>query len=217
MKGRSLIILAFTVLILFASQFYAVFQNELIYLETNQKFITNVRGQSLDLVGISAKRSSLGLVESMRLMALKAKIYQNAYNYGEYSEIATQMVYRQYDELLKLRPSWPYYWLGKLNIASAEGLIRYSDLEKVITMGGYESSLYASIANIVFNNWQNFDTKELDVLMTYLLRSLPDRFFGVFEYAKSSKRVYEICDFAYEKTGQIPRSCQYSYWQSLQK
>jgi len=209
--------LTLTVLLLLASQFYAVLENEFIYLETNQKFISKARSQSLDLVEVAAIKSSLGLIDSMRLMALKAKIYQNAYNHGEYSEIATQMVYRQYDELLKLRPSWPYYWLGKLNIASTEGLIRYSDLEKVIIVGGYESSLYASIANIVFNNWQNFDAKELDVLMTYLLRSLPHRFSGVFEFAKSSKRVYEICDFAYEKTNQIPRSCKYSYWQPLQK
>ena len=121
----------------------------------------------------------------------------------------------EYLGLLSTRPSWPYYFSGMLQAEAIQSNNFSNNFDNAIKYGAYEKQVVFSIAESLFYNWDNLNKESKVIALNYL--SNQSEFIKSLVIGISAKfaRVYEFCDFLYDKTHVQSATCKNNYWQPL--
>ena len=121
----------------------------------------------------------------------------------------------EYLGLLSTRPSWPYYFSGMLQAEAIQTNNFSYIFDNAIRYGPHEKQVVSSIAESLFYNWDNLNKESKVIALNYL--SNQSEFIKSLAIGISAKfaRVYEFCDFLYDKTHVQSATCKINYWQPL--
>jgi hypothetical protein len=122
-----------------------------------------------------------------------------------------------YQILLSTKPTWPYYYSGLAQIDLTDKLFRQENVNKAVHYGVHERKVMQSLAEVLFYNWDNIEEDEKNILLEYLSNQKLRSIAQVVNISAKFSRVYEYCDFLYEKKRVEYAPCKRQYWQPLSK
>lgn len=122
-----------------------------------------------------------------------------------------------YQALLDGRPSWPYYYSGLLQIDNLLNEINGDNIDNAIKFGVHEALVAESLAEILFYKWDLLGLTIKNDMLAYLMDQSESRASGIINISAKFSRIYEYCDFIYEKKHVEYAACKGHYWQPLMK
>ena len=120
-----------------------------------------------------------------------------------------------YKTLLSRRPSWPYYYSGLSLLGLVDKNLDIKSIEKSLEYGKHENKVVKSMAQLLFSQWEVIDDGLKKSLLEVLSEQNINILNSVVNVSSRLSRVYEFCDYLYEKYKIENRSCKSNYWQPL--
>ncbi len=120
-----------------------------------------------------------------------------------------------YGGLLEGKPSWPYYFSGIVQLSLVNGSLDIGRIESAVKYGQYEKKVIKSLAEVLFYHWDNLNNAERDSLLNYLSDQTEATIAQVVLISAKFARIYEYCDFLYDKKHVEYAACKRQYWQPL--
>lgn len=214
-QAYSIIVLLFAASCLFA---YSMLWSSSLRLENNkslfnaQYYKNKGNNTSLDLKQPDLKKSWLynrffqnpAEIE----LYLRAELFSNEYNN---SEKLTEL----YQFLLSTKPTWPYYYSGLAQVDLADDVFSLVNVDKAMQYGVHERKVVKSLAEILFYDWDEIDELSRIAVLNYLSSQKSWSIAQVVYISARFSRVYEYCDFLYEKKRVEYAPCKQQYWQPL--
>ena len=139
---------------------------------------------------------------------LRAELFSNNF---DNPEKLTQL----YQFLLSTKPSWPYYYSGLAQVDLSDDAFSQKNVDKAMQYGVYERKVVKSIAEILFHDWDKVDELSKIKVLNYLSNQKAWTIAEVVNISARFSRVYEYCDFLYEKKRVEYAPCKQQYWQPL--
>ena len=122
-----------------------------------------------------------------------------------------------YGGLLDIKPTWPYYFSGIVQLSMVDGSLDKGLIESAIKYGSYEKKVIKSLAEVLFYHWDNLTNEERNRLLNYLSNQTEATISQVVLISANFARIYEYCDFLYDKKHVEYAACKRQYWQPLSK
>ncbi len=120
-----------------------------------------------------------------------------------------------YFSLLKIRPSWPYYFSGLAQIEK----IKQNDfnplVNKAIMLAPFERKVVMSVSQLLFSNWEGIDSVMKKKMLVYLSSQDEVVIEKLIGSALMFARLFEFCDYLYEINQVEYRTCKREFWQPL--
>ncbi len=135
-----------------------------------------------------------------------------------YQNISRQNVVKLkvlYNMLIQSRPTWSYYYSGLVQLSMIDRSLEIRQLELAMKYGKHERKVIKSLAEILFYNWNRLDNKQRNELLEYLSEQTDSSIAGVVNISAKFARIYEYCDFIYDKKQVEYAACKNQYWQPL--
>jgi hypothetical protein len=120
-----------------------------------------------------------------------------------------------YQILLSTKPTWPYYYSGLAQVDLTDNLFRQENVNKAVLYGVHERTVIKSLAEVLFYHWDKINEEEKNKLLDYLSNQKSWSIAEVVKVSAKFSRVYEYCDFLYEKKQVEYAPCKKQYWQPL--
>lgn len=120
-----------------------------------------------------------------------------------------------YQRLLKTRPTWPYYYSGLVQINQFSGQINHSDIVRSIKYGMYERQVVYSLAEILFYGWKDIEKNDRLTILGYLIGQQESVISRTINISAKFAKIYQYCDFIFEKKHVEYAACKRNYWQPL--
>lgn len=120
-----------------------------------------------------------------------------------------------YKRLLKTRPSWPYYFSGLAQVNQLSDFYNSSDINAAIQYGKYERKVALSFAEILFYGWDGVKKKDQLLILNYLIGQQESTISRSINISAKFAKIYQYCDFIYEKKHVEYAACKQNYWQPL--
>ncbi len=120
-----------------------------------------------------------------------------------------------YFSLLKIRPSWPYYYSGLAQIKKIEQNDFNPSANKAIMLAPFERKVVLSVSQLLFSNWESIDSVMKKKMLVYLSSQndvVIERLVGS---ALMFARLFEFCDYLYENNRVEYQTCKREFWQPL--
>ncbi len=120
-----------------------------------------------------------------------------------------------YLNLLKIRPTWPYYYSGLAQIKKIEQNDFNPSVKKAIMLAPFERKVIESISQLLFSNWESIDSVMKKKMLVYLSGqddAMIERLVGT---ALRFARLFEFCDYLYEAKLTEYKACKREFWQPL--
>ncbi|MCF6319217.1 MAG: hypothetical protein L3J83_08065 [Proteobacteria bacterium] len=139
-------------------------------------------------------------------------------DYQELSSKNISELIEMYNLLIKIRPTWAYYFSGKAQLAMVAMVDQPFDgeqLKAAVKYGKHERKVVESLAEVLFYNWNKLQKKEKNELLTYLSDQTDSSIARVVNISAKFARIYEYCDFLYDKKRVEYAACKNQYWQPL--
>ena len=124
---------------------------------------------------------------------------------------------RMYRLLQEGRPSWPYYYSGLSQIDNLLRETNNENLKLAISFGSHESLVVESMAEILFYKWDLLDKKMKNDMLGYLIKQSDIMKGRIVNISAKYSRIYEYCDYIYDKKHVEYAACKGHYWQPLMK
>ncbi len=122
-----------------------------------------------------------------------------------------------YQKLLKVRPTWPYYYSGLSQLAMLYGEVDESSLKVSSQYGYHEVKVVKSNAEVLFNSWNKLQKNTREQLLSQLTNQNVSLITSVVNISAKFAKIYHICDFIYEKKQVEYPACKDQYWQPLKR
>jgi hypothetical protein len=121
-----------------------------------------------------------------------------------------------YRKMLETRPSWPYLYSGLAQL----DLIEKQEINKqliadTLKYGPYELKVVKSMSEILFYNWDNLEEELKKQLLNFLSKQNDALNSRIIDISAKFARIYEYCDFLYDKKHVEYAACKRHYWQPL--
>ncbi len=120
-----------------------------------------------------------------------------------------------YQRLLKTRPSWPYYYSGLAQVDSLSGQLKQSDVAGSIKYGKHERQVVYSLAEVLFYGWNKIDEMDRKVVLDYLIGQQEVVISRTIAISVKFAKIYQYCDYIFEKKHVEYAACKRNYWQPL--
>jgi len=120
-----------------------------------------------------------------------------------------------YKRLLKTRPSWPYYFSGLAQVNHMSGQFDSNIINSIIHYGKYERKVVLSLAEILFHNWERIENKYRELILSHISEQQDYIISQTVNISSKFAKIYEYCDFIYEKKHVEYAACKQNYWQPL--
>ena len=120
-----------------------------------------------------------------------------------------------YAELLEGKPTWPYYFSGILQLSMVDSSSDINLIESAVKYGPHEKKVIISLAEVLFYHWDNLNKVQRDSLLNYLSNQSEATIAKVVMISAKFARIYEYCDFLYDKKQVEYAACKRQYWQPL--
>lgn len=120
-----------------------------------------------------------------------------------------------YENLLKIRPSWPYYFSGIAQIKKNEKNDFIPSLKKAIMLAPFERKVALSVSQLLFSNWDSVNSADKRYVLRYLAKQNDVMLNAIVESALRFARMFEFCDFLYEQNQKENSVCLREYWRPL--
>ncbi len=120
-----------------------------------------------------------------------------------------------YFSLLKIRPSWPYYYSGLAQIKKIEQNDFTPSVNKAIMLAPFERKVVLNVSQLLFSTWESIDSVMKKKMLVYLSSQddvVIERLVGS---ALMFARLFEFCDYLYENKRVEYRTCQREFWRPL--
>ena len=120
-----------------------------------------------------------------------------------------------YLSLLKIRPSWPYYYSGLAQIKKIEQNDFNPSVNKAIMLAPFERKVVESISQLLFSGWESIDSVMKKKMLMYLSgqdRAVIEKLIGT---ALRFARLFEFCDYLYDNNRIEYQACKREFWQPL--
>lgn len=124
-------------------------------------------------------------------------------------------LYIQYGKLIHARPSWPYYYSSLSQAEFARSQNGSHNINQAMKYGPHEKQVVLGIAELLFYNWNVISEEEKIKLMEYLLNQSESLNSLIVKISAKFARIYEYCDFIYEKKHVEYAACKQQYWKPL--
>jgi hypothetical protein len=129
----------------------------------------------------------------------------------------TDKLINLYQILLSTKPTWPYYYSGLAQVDFSDDVFGQVNIEKAMKFGLHERKVIKSVAEILFHHWDKVDLIFKNKVLNYLSNQKSWSISEVVQVSSRFSRVYEYCDFLYEKKKVEYAPCKRQYWQPLSK
>ena len=129
----------------------------------------------------------------------------------------TEELRKLYYSLLDVKPTWPYYLSGILQLSMVDGSSDKKLIESAIGNGPHEKKVIKSLAEVLFYHWDNLKIDERNSLLNYLSSQTEAVIGGTVLISAKFARIYEYCDFLYDKKHVEYAACKKQFWQPLSK
>lgn len=121
----------------------------------------------------------------------------------------------EYQGLLSKKPTWPYYFSGIAQLSGFDKEISVEEIQKAMRFGSHERKVVYSLAEVLFYRWDKISEVDRSALLGYLSNQADPIISKVVEISAKFARIYEYCDFLYEKKHVEYAACKRQYWQPL--
>jgi hypothetical protein len=122
---------------------------------------------------------------------------------------------KAYQQLLATRPTWPYYYSGLVQLSMLNQSLREEVLNNTMSYGKHENKVITSLAETLFYHWNQLNKMQRKSLLDYLSNQSDSTIARVVEISAKFARVFEYCDFLYDKKRVEYAACKRQYWQPL--
>lgn len=141
---------------------------------------------------------------------LRSRLFNSVYDDVSQSELKSL-----YQSLLIYRPTWPYYHTGLSQVEQLSNGGYGVSLKNAVNFGPHEKKVAKSVSEILFYNWNTMENKTKLMILDYLMRQ-EDSFIGsIVKISAKFAKVYEYCDYIYERKRVEYAACKHEYWQPL--
>ena len=120
-----------------------------------------------------------------------------------------------YQLLLESRPTWPYFYSGLAQVDQVNKQLQFTHINKAMSFGAHERKVVNSLAEILFYNWDSLELMSRNRILDYLSNQPSWSIAQSINISAKFSRVYEYCDFLYEKKQVEYATCKRHYWQPL--
>ncbi len=120
-----------------------------------------------------------------------------------------------YLNLLKIRPSWPYYYSGLAQIKKIEQNDFNPSINKAIMLAPFERKVVDSVSQLLFSEWESIDSVMKKKMLVYLSSQDNGKIEGLIGVALRFARLFEFCDYLYESKRKEFQACKREFWQPL--
>ena len=120
-----------------------------------------------------------------------------------------------YQLLLESRPTWPYFYSGLAQVDQVNKQLQFTHINKAMSFGAHERKVVNSLAEILFYNWDSLEVMSRNRILDYLSNQPSWSIAQSINISAKFSRVYEYCDFLYEKKQVEYATCKHHYWQPL--
>lgn len=144
---------------------------------------------------------------------LELKLRADLMGSDESRVIADHSVY--YQELLKRRPSWPYYFSGLMQSEFANKHYSEHAIKKAMYYGPHEKQVVLSLAELLFFYWEDISDNLKNEMMAYLMNQSDILNSIVVKISAKFAKIYQYCDFIYDKKHVEYAACKQQYWKPL--
>ncbi len=182
----------------------------------NQNYFSDSRNEGLLLSQVPSSGDSW-LQKVILHNPAETELYLRSGLVG-YQELSSKNISEligMYNLLTKIRPTWPYYFSGKGQLAMVDQPFDGEQLKAAVKYGKHERKVVESLAEVLFYNWNKLQKKEKNELLTYLSDQTDSSIARVVNISAKFARIYEYCDFLYDKKRVEYAACKNQYWQPL--
>jgi hypothetical protein len=134
----------------------------------------------------------------------KSESYKNSENLSD-----------AYFNLLKIRPSWPYYYSGLAQIKKIEQNDFNPSINKAIMLAPFERKVVESVSQLLFSNWESIDSVMKKKMLVYLSSQSRVVIERLISTSLRFARLFEFCDYLYESKRIEYQTCKLEFWQPL--
>ena len=120
-----------------------------------------------------------------------------------------------YLELLKIKPTWPYFYSGLLQVNQIAENDDLSFIEESMRFGPHETKIIKSLAEVLFYRWRDVDGSKKLLLLNYLTEQSNHNVSNSIKVASKFGQVNTICDYLFEKYAEKNAVCLKNYWKPL--
>lgn len=133
---------------------------------------------------------------------------------GGLSESKKRNLQSHYLQLLKTKPTWPYYFSGMAQLNASVGGFE-ENMVKAIGYGAHESKVLKSVSDIFFSRWNDVTKVTKGKVLNYLVKQDEYKLMIATKIAAKFARMYEICDYIYMNDQVENEYCLSQYWLPL--
>lgn len=120
-----------------------------------------------------------------------------------------------YQLLLASKPTWPYFYSGLAQIDLTNKEFHTYYIDKAIKYGAHERKVINSLAEVLFYSWDRIEKETRIKILDYLAKQTDSSIAQSVNISAKFSRIYEYCDFLYDKKQVEYASCKRHYWQPL--
>jgi hypothetical protein len=128
-------------------------------------------------------------------------------------------IYKQllsgYQALLTTKPTWPYYFSGLAQVDRLMNVSVIGNLSKAMKYGAHERKVIKSVAEILFTSWEKINKTDKNHILDYLSGRNDIMITSIVGISAKFAKIYEFCDYIYEKKHVEYAACKQQYWQPL--
>ena len=201
------------VLLLFLVLFVLMFRSSLNYEATRVEYKLGSQNVKKLLPSGSDLNVSSFVTESPNQVELLIRVFLSVSKEESFNN--SEKLSDAYFNLLKIRPSWPYYYSGMAQIKKIEQNDFNPSINKAIMLAPFERKVVESISQLLFSNWESIDS----VMKKKMLMYLSSQDDVVIERLVGSSlrfaRLFEFCDYLYESKRVEYQACKLEFWQPL--
>ncbi len=136
-------------------------------------------------------------------------------DYKDLSQKSITELKDMYELLIQYRPTWPYYFSGILQLSMVDLSLDVAQLDLALKYGKHERKVIKSLAEVLFYNWNILENNQRNELLEYLSEQTDSSIAAVVNISAKFARIYEYCDFLYDKKQVEYSACKNQYWQPL--
>jgi hypothetical protein len=120
-----------------------------------------------------------------------------------------------YKKLLVIRPTWPYYHSGLVQIEQKKREFNPDTLNRAIKYGMHERTVVYGLAEVLFHEWDNIPENIRLTILNHLSLQHSVIVSQTINISSKFARLYQYCDFLYDKNNVEYAACKQNYWQPL--
>ncbi len=187
--------------------------NSAVKVENKKNLFINVQTNDRSINISNKDFYEQGIFESPKLTELWLRYLLLNKAYWTKSELEKARLI--YVNLLNTKPTWPYYYSGLLQLDAKQGEIDSYNVAMISKYGRHEVNVIKSLAEVLFVNWQRFDYATRRLIMNVLSKQNKQLLGVIISSSTKFARLYEFCDFLFEKSHKSELDCLRNYWQPL--